>query len=796
MNVSEMLTPSDIEILANWLGIEINSKPNEAGFLQILSPIREEHNPSFSFNLETGQWKDFATGDTGDIVTLVERLQVLDTVEAIAWIKEKIDLTGALHTSPKNGVIKKKNEPNFWTEKHLQWIKTGNKRIQEQSDHPLLNIARGRDCLHPDTLLKYGCGIVEQWGQQWIGLPYPSGCQLYRRENGQKKTPHLTGSKPGQSWFGLKQTRGKNTLYIAKSPREVMLLNQMHGDKADVIGLCTGEQGTLSPKQRSELIKQISTSNYSSIYIFLDCDTAEAEKTIRVFANRIHEVAAEVEFTGNIRLVNIHEYSGGQLKDITDCIRAGMMENQIDELLRSAVQVPEEKHVLLKATKATPASGNNSIDHMFDISSAPRVPAIVYENLPRILKESCSFIEEDHQKDVFLVASLPVMASHMPKVLANHVDGYYTPDMFTLPVADPGAGKGIANKAKKMGTVLNKHLIENSRLEKEEYYSLSDKDKAKLTEPRDRSLFIPANSSSRAIYDTLDANGGWGLIFESEIDTMLNAIAQDWGNFSDVCRRAFHHESVSINRKGEHFFIDKPRLSICITGTFDQFKKMFESAENGHFSRYALYTFEVPRKWKSHRPTSKSRQLDGLIQTASENLCRMYKMLDHRPESLYIDLTEDQWQMIDDTFAEKMRIIDDLDLSRYLHASNTRTAVLALRMASMFTVLRTFENHPNKLEISDSLTPAEPDMIAAIWLADTFIKHAIRLYNILPKATDTDSKGKRYKQFVQKLPDKFKTAEANRVGKQLDTSKRTVGYWLSLQEDFERIKRGVYEKRK
>ena len=172
----------------------------------------------------------------------------------------------------------------------------------------------------------------------------------------------------------------------------------------------------------------------------------------------------------------------------------------------------------------------------------------------------------------------------------------------------------------------------------------------------------------------------------------------------------------------------------------------------------------------------------------------MWQTLNRRANPLYVDLLDEQWQMIDDTFSEKMQIIDDLDLSKYLHASNNRAAVLALRMASMFAVLRTFEANPEHIQSAVSITPDEKDMVAALWLADTFIKHAIRLYNLLPNATDADSKGERFTDFYNALPGEFSTADALRIGEAMDIPKRTIKYWLSNDKKINRIERGSYSK--
>lgn len=290
---------------------------------------------------------------------------------------------------------------------------------------------------------------------------------------------------------------------------------------------------------------------------------------------------------------------------------------------------------------------------------------------------SVSLLVSNIEKMSSWLSALPVVAAHMPKVLADHVDGYYSPDLFSLVVAAPGTGKGTAGKTKKLGHILNERLIRDSSMRKADYEAMTDEQKSQVSEPKEQSLFIPANSSSQAIYDTLDANGGSGLLFETEIDTMLNATGQDWGNFSDITRKAFHHESISINRRDELFFIDNPRLSICLTGTFDQFTEMFQSAENGHFSRYALYTFNDPRRWQSHRPTAQSRQLEDSLQAASIELCELYTKLKPRAKPLQVDPTSEQWEMIDSTFLNKMQLIEDWDLSSYLHTSNNRAAIFS-----------------------------------------------------------------------------------------------------------------------
>ena len=89
-----------------------------------------------------------------------------------------------------------------------------------------------------------------------------------------------------------------------------------------------------------------------------------------------------------------------------------------------------------------------------------------------------------------------------------------------------------------------------------------------------------------------------GILFSTEADTLANSLTQDWGNFSDILRCAFHHESVEMQRRTnkEYLVVEEPRLSALLTGTNGQFKRLIPNTENGLFSRFMYYTMRsVPQ---------------------------------------------------------------------------------------------------------------------------------------------------------------------------------------------------------
>lgn len=48
-----------------------------------------------------------------------------------------------------------------------------------------------------------------------------------------------------------------------------------------------------------------------------------------------------------------------------------------------------------------------------------------------------------------------------------------------------------------------------------------------------------------ATYQALSDNHGWGVIFETEADTLTQALKTDYGDYSDGLRKAYHHEPIT-----------------------------------------------------------------------------------------------------------------------------------------------------------------------------------------------------------------------------------------------------------
>ncbi len=77
---------SRYSITRAWADLGLRSQPGKC----VPSPFREDRSPSFSVFEDGTRWKDFATGDGGDVVDFVKLALNASTAEAIRWVKDRL----------------------------------------------------------------------------------------------------------------------------------------------------------------------------------------------------------------------------------------------------------------------------------------------------------------------------------------------------------------------------------------------------------------------------------------------------------------------------------------------------------------------------------------------------------------------------------------------------------------------------------------------------------------------------------------------------------------------------------
>ncbi len=648
-------------------------------------------------------------------------------------------------------------------------------RISQEPEHELIKIAKAYDRLTIETLIEFGVGIIEMNGEDWLLFPYPTGTQLYRRENGVKQIISIKGSKPSQSFYGFNESASHSTLIIAKSPRETMLLHQLIGDSVKVIGLASGETGTLTEKQEQYLREAL--KGIDSIYVLLDTDNTNSKSISMSLASNIRKNHPQDVFHVDISL-----HSNNAYKDITDAIRDGKDSEYVTELLHSAENIKSIKNI------TPPSDGYDNKPNQF--------PESVYRELPEKLQDIFKFVDRRKNKDILLMASLPVIAAHLDNVSIRYWNDQLSPDLFSMIIASAAAGKGYANQARQIGLQLSDYYEKENQMIPDLRDANRRSGQSNQT-PRIRSLFFPANTSSRALYDLLHANNSKGLIFETEIDTMLTAIDQEWGDFSDLTRKAFHHESCSLSRKGELLTVNNPKLSIFMSGTHDQFKEMFRNTGNGLYSRFALYTFESDLEWISQRPSESVNQLHLYIDQLSRWLFELNRKLNERNCLLEVTLAGHCWDQKNLYFKNKVEEFKEEGYPEELIGNLRRSGIILVKITMIFTLLRAYQELGDKLFSHDSITAEDTDFKNALKIVDTLIDHSYYLYGSLKGGGGTVFKNKRMKQFFDELPSAFSTKEAIEIGANLNLSTASVNRYIKkfvLDGCLVHLKHGEYTK--
>ena len=406
------------------------------------------------------------------------------------------------------------------------------------------------------------------------------------------------------------------------------------------------------------------------------------------------------------------------------------------------------------------------------------------DKLPDLLQHVCSCFDSRH-REMILMSSLTVISSVLPNVygIYNHCKVY--PNLFLYVIGKAGSGKGNM-------VWTNKLISGIERGEKSE--EATNKLLQKLMAngyggnqlPRDAEIVIPANSSAAGFTQLFNDRGGKGLVFETEGDTLANIFKADYGNWSDIMRKAFHHEPISQYRKteGVHVSITEPKLSVLISSTPNQLKRIISSAENGLFSRFGFIFTEPVDEFVDVFAVGKHNR-DDIFNQASEELLALYgKLL--QSEGCEVVFNDEQKIEFINFFNKSKSLLTNM-FHEDLDASVNRAGLIMFRFAQILTVLRN-----NDSDLEGSFVCSDDDFEIAMELAEQLLYNANEAIRLLPRqGTDEMSDNKR--SMFQMLPDEFSTNEAKELGNRYTLSDRTVDRFLK-SACFEKVGHGKYRK--
>lgn len=441
--------------------------------------------------------------------------------------------------------------------------------------------------------------------------------------------------------------------------------------------------------------------------------------------------------------------------------------------------------------------------------------------LPPFLRKAISTVDQPILQDMLLLSTLTVCSYAMPHMKMLHGDPQHTyyPHLMTMVVAPPASGKGVMNNAR----LLLKPI--DDRLRKE----------GKMAE-------IPANSSSASFLDIFKLCDGQGFVMATEMDNLSKIWKKDYGDYSDLFRQAYEHESYSKARRADRkrsrmLRFEEPKLSVLLSGTPNQLSPLLGTGEDGLASRFLPYIVTEMQPFNPkvlmHGDHYTEDGARAVFSQLGEELLARWQWLNSQDHDCLWSLTDEQAERLAEYLVDMETLVNDMPLSEAaipipisFRSMFNRLPVTLKRIGLVLSTLRLelpsspapqVESSPSKSGIrqlvdkvlgkdkqvpSSELTDAsnhplpgfpevlycsDEDFRTLLIIGDKLLRHLLDLSMVLPAPANPLLIGPtehptppRAEELLGLLPEKFTFSEAIKTGHQYGVSRATCGRYLSI----------------
>lgn len=441
----------------------------------------------------------------------------------------------------------------------------------------------------------------------------------------------------------------------------------------------------------------------------------------------------------------------------------------------------------------------------------------------------CSFMQpildsmdDVEGKDKMILGSLVVMSGVLPNYYGLYGGHVVYPPFYLIFYGPAASRKGEIRACLELLKPLKKEIRRQFEAEQEEYNKnhaewearggkgkLASERGPEPKEPEFRSPIIPANSSASATYMALQANDGWGVMFETEADVITQSLLSDYGDYSTGLRQASHHEPIRLNRVKDklHIEIEEPRLAVGVTCTPGQLPKLFPSFENGLGSRFSYFGLNQKVEW-----LNPFRHIDKPIEEVYAELGNSFLELYHEMKALgerriQFVLTDSQKTQFNSFFSELLMEQFSM-LGDGITSFVFRLGLTTFRLAMILALLRRFSdwNREEPLFATDeqAFVCSDKDFNIALTMMNCLVNHTAIIYNYLAKEEDNPFKVQLAQMNQQELtlfnalPDEFTSADVVEVVQSNhinpETARRYIGNFVKKYKVCSRVKNGVFAK--
>lgn len=411
----------------------------------------------------------------------------------------------------------------------------------------------------------------------------------------------------------------------------------------------------------------------------------------------------------------------------------------------------------------------------------------VYNRLPKELQNLTQNFE-GRERDIVLISSLVVLSNCFPNIYGVYDGDRVFPQLYGVIVAPAASGKGVMNYSRILIEKIHKKIFQESLIEFRENQKSSRKS-GNFESTEMRVKILPANISTSEMYSYLGSSNHGLIIIESEADTMSNMLKNDWSNYSDVLRKAFHHEPVSISRKMDKVFenIDEPKLAMLVSGTPDQLQPLIKSKENGLFSRFIVYNFDEISPFKNVFDRNK-RNNKAAFENFGEVIYNTYERLAEMESLIEFSFTENQ----ESKFIELIKPIRNDIIENHAEGfiSNVhRHGLIFYRLAMILAIIRNLDN----IHVNRNLVCSNVDFMLAYHLMTTLLRHSQFTYNTI----DNGDLSIQDEELLDKVNDVFSREKLIKEGEKMNIPIRTIDDKISKwkrKRIIKKIDRSNYKK--
>ena len=514
-----------------------------------------------------------------------------------------------------------------------------------------------------------------------------------------------------------------------------------------------------------QFIQEQQSQTPTAIAPVVPIETAEPEDLNNTFIFN-----QQIQFTNQKALYNDGNRNNFIYLLASNCNRVGLSQSDTEILCTQHFNLPEREiktvvnsaylHHTQEHKKFEPKQKTVEQEEAQPEEQMPTLPDEIFNTIPEFLKHITDVSTTKEERDILLLGSLVTLSVSFPKLIGKYSDNPVNANLFIFISAKASAGKGILIHCRKLVQPIHLAIRQQAKIMKQQFeadlqdYNANKNKDSNIEKPHtppQKMLFIPANNSSTGFFELLNDSEGRGLIFETEADTLSKSFKSEHGNFSDGLRNAFQHEPHSYYRRTDKELveIERPCLSVLLSGTPKQIQTLIPSAENGLFSRFMFYVMNMKLIWKDVFASQTEYGLDTHFEKLGLEFYSLYQTLQSNPE-IHFSLTHSQQLKFNQYFEKTQTLYVNIQEEEII-GTVRRLGLTAYRIMMIFSALRIMEDG----EITTNIYCNDNDFQNTLDMITVLVKHSSYVYSQIAQEAYKPKPKHKKQLFLENLPYHF-----------------------------------------